>query len=261
MRGVRLVALLGSVVALAPPVGGAEPARPAGTLALSGVLATTTYRGDYCPPGSPVSLSCFKRDGAGVIRGLGAVSSSYVYAHDGSDCPLGDVRFPALGAVRLVVAGKGTIDVAVDAIPGCSPEVQNVRPPRSFTVTGGSGAYAGATGGGRLREVIFFANVSTGTDTWEGTITVPQLEFDVAPPRLIGASSRVVRVPRGARRVRVTYRVMATDAVDGALPTACSPPSGTAFRIGRTRVMCSAMDTSGNTGVARFVVTVRPARR
>jgi hypothetical protein len=83
------------------------------------------------------------------------------------------------------------------------------------------------------------------------------VDFDVTPPEIIGAGSKAVRVPAGAKRARVTYKVTARDAVDGAVGAACQPRSGTLFKIGRTAVACTATDTSGNSPAARFVMTVR----
>ena len=74
-----------------------------------------------------------------------------------------------------------------------------------------------------------------------------------------GARARTVRVPRSGKRVRVRYVVRANDTVDGALPVTCDPRSGSLFMLGRTTVACEAVDSSGNTGRARFTVTVRRA--
>jgi HYR domain len=99
-----------------------------------------------------------------------------------------------------------------------------------------------------------------GTETWTGTLAVPGLEFDVTPPTLSGARSKTVRAPKRARRIRVIYKVTASDAVDGQLPVSCEPRSGARFPIGRTFVTCKATDSSGNTRGARFVVTVKRRR-
>jgi len=57
--------------------------------------------------------------------------------------------------------------------------------------------------------------------------------------------------------VRVTFKLGAVDAVDGAVPVVCAPKSGSRFRIGRTRVRCLAMDGSGNGQIATFTVIVK----
>ena len=76
---------------------------------------------------------------------------------------------------------------------------------------------------------------------------VPGLEFDVVAPVMRGAVSKTVRARRGAKLVRVRYAVTARDDVDGVVPVSCRPRSGRRFRIGRTIVRCSAMDSSGHT--------------
>lgn len=55
----------------------------------------------------------------------------------------------------------------------------------------------------------------------------------------------------------VTFTTDARDEADGAVETACSPPSGSTFRIGATIVTCSAVDESGNRAVANFSVTIQ----
>jgi hypothetical protein len=129
---------------------------------------------------------------------------------------------------------------------------------RSFTVVGGTGAYTGATGAGSIRrEAQFVGAGAAGTDFVTGTIAVPGLDFDLVPPKISGATAKTVRAPKGARSARVTYRLKALDDVDGGVPVICKPKSGTRFRIGRTLVVCTATDRSGNSQVARFWVTVR----
>jgi hypothetical protein len=62
------------------------------------------------------------------------------------------------------------------------------------------------------------------------------------------------------KRARVTYKVRAVDAVDGPVRVACAPKSGSRFKIGRTRVGCSAVDQSGNEQTATFTVIVKARR-
>ena len=66
---------------------------------------------------------------------------------------------------------------------------------------------------------------------------------------------------RLAAGARVRYSVSATDATDGTLPAVCLPKSGSVFPVGRTTVTCTPVDSSGNTATARFVITVKRARR
>ena len=94
-------------------------------------------------------------------------------------------------------------------------------------------------------------------DTWTGTLVVPGLSFDLTAPTLAGAHNRTIRIPKRLKRVRVPYTVRALDDVDGTSPAACRPRSRSWFPVGRTRVRCSAMDTSGNSNTAAFNVTVK----
>jgi hypothetical protein len=129
---------------------------------------------------------------------------------------------------------------------------------RAFTITGGSGIYAGASGGGTVsHQAVATGTGIVGRDLWTGTLSVPGLEFDLTPPTLSGAVNRTVRARKGSKRARVTYRVTASDAVDGSVPVSCRPRSGSRFMIGRTLVRCSASDTSANANAGRFRVTVK----
>jgi hypothetical protein len=239
-----------------------------GTLEVRAVLGVTSSR-TVCPPGTPGEIiECRSRTGAGVIRGLGWVSHAYVYVAESfpevspATCThIGDVRILPT-RVRLSVAGKGDLDVALAAVPECMHVLTKLSPPRrSFTVTGGTGIYAGASGEGTLKHVLRRTpGGAAGTDTWAGTLVVPGLEFDLTPPQLSGAVARLVRVTRQSPGARVRFTVSASDDVDGALPATCTPRAGSRFMLGETRVTCSATDSGGNTATARFTVTVRARR-
>src|SRR5439155_6275818 len=135
-----------------------------------------------------------------------------------------------------------------------------LRASEPFTITGGSGVYAGASGGGTVTTVSFGPPAFAGVDTWTGTLVVPGLQFDLTAPTINGALDKTVRAPRRAKRVRVVYAVTAQDDVDGAIPVTCRPASGARFKIGRTRVSCSATDSGANTSTATFHVTVKRTR-
>jgi hypothetical protein len=169
----------------------------------------------------------------------------------------GNVGKPLATTGRLVVAGKGELHFALADGAQCI-DVEPIRNmPQDFTITGGTDSYEGATGSGRVERSL---GDGIGTETWIGTLVAPDAEFDVTPPTFAGATAKTVRAPKGAKSVRVTYKVTANDAVDGPVATSCAPRSGSRFSIGRTLVTCSASDTSGNTGTAKFRVTVKPTR-
>jgi hypothetical protein len=158
---------------------------------------------------------------------------------------------------RLVVTGKGALQFSL-AEGGQCVDTEPIRnEPQNFTITGGTGSYEGASGSGVLKRSL---SGGVGTETWTGSLVAPGVEFDITPPTLSGATSKSVRAPKGAKRVRVSYKVTASDNADGQLPAACTPRSGSRFPIGRTIVRCSATDSSANTANVLFRITVRPTR-
>ncbi|MFG2134625.1 HYR domain-containing protein [Streptomyces sp. NPDC048751] len=90
---------------------------------------------------------------------------------------------------------------------------------------------------------------NTGRDTAVITVvdtTAPVVNVDDRTAEASGPDGAVI-----------TYPATATDLVDGDVPVACEPPSGSTFPIGRTTVTCTATDKTGNTGrdTAEFTVT------
>ena len=216
-----------------------------------------------CPAGSPPAFQCFARTGSAVVPGLGSVQETHNYVLENG--PAGCVPSPGAEAVRLVpstvvltVAGKGSIDFSTSGT-GCLSRADTLIAMETFTITGGSGAYAGASGSGTVETHFNPPGTSTfrGADIWSGTLIVPGYAFDLTAPTIKGAKNRTVRVPRRAKRVRIKYSVTAVDDVDSTVKVTCRPRSGSRFRVGRTRVTCSAMDTSGNSKAAAFTVTIR----
>jgi HYR domain len=261
----RSVVLAFAVLLLVPPATAQAGVKliglssATGALELRARLGVTSSRA-LCPPGTPGQMiECRARRGTGLIRGLGRVSHSYLYIAETFEEPSPatcthpwDVRILAT-TVRLSTAGKGDVDVSLEAVPTCMHPLNKLSPPgRAFTVTGGTGIYAGASGGGTLKHSLRQApGGAAGTDTWAGTLVVPGLEFDLTPPQLTEAAARIVRVPRQSQGTRVRFTVSASDDVDGALPVKCTPRSGSRFKLGKTRVTCSASDSGGNTATAR----------
>jgi HYR domain len=257
-RRLGLLFLAGvSAAAVAAGATGA-PERASGALEINATLITSrTSSGSFCPPGTGANSDCFRYVGDGSIRGLGAVTSRYTKIITIGDAAC-EVRL--LLPVVLEVPRKGTLELSR---PGttCWPFSLPVTiGPLDFTVSGGSGKYAGATG-----SVTFTTHVSdkpqgergASTDIWSGTLAVPGVEFDLTPPTISGAVSKTVRAPRAAKRLRVRYSVTAQDAVDGSVQADCVPRSGSFFWLGRTRVVCTATDSSANASEARFTVTVK----
>jgi hypothetical protein len=260
--------LVAAVVLTAVGVAAAAVSRPemASAFARNGSGALTfkaDFTGAYpptaCPVGTPSSVECFARAGTGVIRGLGTVRESYPYFVQDlpSGCELGYVQVLPT-TVRLTVAGKGEIEIRLGGT-GClerQPPLP-LRGDEAFTVTGGSGKYAGASGEGTLSHLSYGPEAYSAVDTWAGTLVVGGVNFDLTPPMFSGATDKTVRAPRRAKGTKVAFNVTARDDTDGPVPVSCRPKPGSYFTLGRTTVHCTATDSSANTATTRFVVTVK----
>lgn len=259
---VCLAAVLAAVAVSSGSAGGGEASRDTGTLTFQATLGRQS-RPASCAAGSPASLDCFAREGIpGAVRGVGAVAVSYLYVVDTAppECPSGSFKLRSFTA-RAVVASKGEFQLAVTEQAGCYVPGATSRVTQAFTITGGSGTYAGASGSGTVVHDISRGPVDpSSSDTWTGTLNVPGVEFDLTAPVLTGAVKRTVRAPKRANRVRVRYSVRARDDADGLLPVSCKPPTGSLFKRGRTVVRCSATDTSANTATATFTVNLKASR-
>lgn len=264
MRGkwwaIRVLAGFGALAFVPFALGrGAETARVTGTLQLNGTLNLVSVRATLCPPGTRPGILCPGRTGRGLVPGLGSVTESYSYMAEEApaSCPAGLVKIFGY-PVRWVVPGKGEIHFALHEPADCLTTDTAFTADQSFTITGGTGIYAGASGSGTAdRALTQTAEGAQGPERWTGTLTVAGLDFDLTPPTISGARSKTVRAPRKAKRVRVSYAMTASDAADGSVSVACRPASGSRFKVGRTTVRCSATDNSGNTATVTFVVTVR----
>lgn len=257
----------GAIVGLMILVGGtaAAPATSGtglavGTLNLSADVRFVSTPGS-CPPGATAGV-CAARRGGGLVRGLGNVTETYVLLADVSgppSCAAGLAKALAY-PVQFAVAGKGEIRLVLAEGAQCVDLSAALAQTQAFTVTGGTGIYAGASGSGTVVRVLGAVTTTgrrMGRETWTGTLAVPGLEFDLTPPTLSGAIGKTVRAPREAKSVRVTFKVTARDDADGSLPVTCAPRSGSRFKLGKSRVTCAATDASGNTATARFTITVK----
>jgi hypothetical protein len=236
-------------------------AMPNGNLTLNASLSLSSRLGGCAPPSG--AEACGARTIRGLFPGLGAASGTYEFLVDQGPpaCTGSDGRALSY-PIRLAVAGKGEIHAAVAEATRCLPDQSIRTQTQTFTVTGGTGSYTGASGSGTLERRLGeeTATGRHGREIWVGTLDVPGLEFDVTPPVLSGAVAKTVRAPRGVKRMRVTYKVAAADNADGDVPVSCMPRSGSRFPIGRTTVTCEATDSSGNTKTAQFRITVRARR-
>jgi HYR domain len=256
----RTLAILGLLVAFLGVLLAFAAATSADSTSLHVAIA---WRGGdaACPTGYPATTECHPHPGGpATVPGLGFVSQSYLFAVDlaPAGCPTGTQRALSYPA-RLTVKSRGTILLSIAASDTCADiGVPLLSVSQSFTITGGTGVFAGASGSGVVTRTHVGCCPGFGTDNWDGTITAPGFVVDLTPPTITGARNRVVQAPPGVKRIRVRYKVTALDAIDGALRPTCRPRSGSRFRVGRrTTVRCSVSDRSANLRRAKFRVIVR----
>ena len=256
----RQLIVAAAVVALACTAGaGSVAARQAPHERATGTFSLqTSFNGliteDPCPAGVPSTTACYLNKASAAVPGLGQVEMSFVLFLDNSvaECPQMSTT------IALEVAGKGEIHLQARNDCAPSPPLSAGAYSLAFTAAGGSGAYALATGEGTL-DVRYVKSYSPSSVSfnWAGSLTVPGVAFDLTPPA-IQARNLTVKTSARAARVRVRYSASAHDDVDGPLRALCHPRSGSLFRVGRrTKVSCTATDSSANTATASFTVAVK----
>jgi HYR domain len=241
------------VAAVAVVLSAFPSAARADALRLNSIFAAP-FSQAACPGGTPDTTSCYPVQASVVLRGLGRASLTWTVEEDLRDLDRNCAR-ATVARLAIVVVDKGEVDLSARS-EGCQPypDPQTL----SYTVLGGTGAYTGATGSG---SIVFMSHTEPPLPRalkvrLTGSLDVPGLTFDTTAPAFVPIKSLVVRAS-SVRGARVRFTVRATDAVDGPVAVSCNPGSGSPFRIGKTRVTCSATDGSGNTATSSFTVIVR----
>ena len=158
---------------LASAVGQAAVMRPSETLRLSGTLPAT-LKESKCPPGVPVMTRgsitpCYLAVARGTLPGLGKVSDRRIVVILDPVAECANIKFN----MALTVRTKGTISGEA-ATKRCFDKSGTAVVP--FKITGGTGAFTGATGSGTItlgepQETGDGHHVET--ETWKGKLTVP----------------------------------------------------------------------------------------
>jgi hypothetical protein len=133
---------------------------------------------------------------------LGPATETYTKVIDDHRVCPPDTPIEQPRSAVIEVEGKGSIQLSLPG-PVCAARGPGRVGPLDATINGGSGLYSEASG-----SLVFESNLGVGrpTDKWTGSLTVPRLDFDTAPPVLRGARARTIRAPRHAKRVRVVMR-------------------------------------------------------
>lgn len=262
LLGACLMLVIGAVTFAGGSAVAMARSQAVGALDLRGVVRLSSSLG-ACPAGA-AGNTCGARTIVGPLPGLGQVQASYTWIADIGPPTCAEGLGKALAyPIRVAVASKGEIQLAVAQGAECVGQEPVRTQAQAFTITGGTGMYAGASGSGTFEQSLGGDTGSgrVGRQIWTGTLAVPGLDFDVTPPTLAGATNKTVRAKKGAKSARVAFRVTAQDDRDPSVTVTCTPKSGSRFKIGRTRVGCEATDTSANTATVTFTVTVKRPKR
>lgn len=81
-------------------------------------------------------------------------------------------------------------------------------------------------------------------------------EVDTIPPVITVPNDPVFEATGPDGKI-ITYKVVATDAVDGIVNVTCTPLSASRFQIGNIKVLCKALDKKGNMASASFTVKIQ----
>ncbi|MBA2475230.1 MAG: HYR domain-containing protein [Actinobacteria bacterium] len=152
---------------------------------------------------------------------------------------------PANLAVDATSPAGATVTYALPAASDAvdpSPKVTCKPAPGSFFPIGAT-------------PVTCHAEDDSGNESPDRTFTITVR--DGAGPAFTPTPPDVSREANGPDGSIVNYPLpTAVDAIDGPRPVSCSPPSGSRFPLGSTRVTCTSTDSRGNVGTATFAVAV-----
>lgn len=229
----------------APSVAAVEATSTAGAtvtftpMATDNVAVTSTT----CLPSSgstfaigTTDVTCTARDGEG-----NTAATTFAVTVVDSTAPQitvpSTVTATAISGVTAIVSYSATATDTVDGAltPTCTPASGSAFPLGSTSVTCNA-----IDAHGNQASASFVVRVNDGA--------APIVTVSPAGPRVVEATS--------ADGAVVTFAATATDNLDSAVLTSCSPASGSTFALGVTTVTCTATDNAGNIGSASFTVTV-----
>jgi hypothetical protein len=165
-----------------------------------------------------------------------------------------DTRPPVITGVPpagLVAQATSAAGAVVAFAPTAVDQIDGPRPV-SCLPTSGSTFPVGRT------DVTCSATDASGNRT-DATFPVTVLAPDDTTPPVLTVPTTITATATTMAGAVVVYEVSASDDVDGEVAVTCSRPSGAAFALGTTQVVCTARDAAGNTATASFEVTVSVA--
>lgn len=114
-----------------------------------------------------------------------------------------------------------------------------------------------APGAGKVVRIVTRTYSATDAEGKSASFVQVFTVQDTTPPAISGLPQNLAVAATGSTGAAVSWPApAAADAVDGAVPVACSPAAGSTFAPGVTTVTCSAADARGNSAQASFTVAV-----
>jgi hypothetical protein len=135
--------------------------------------ATETFTATACPSPAP-TLFCAASTGTGEFSHLGKMTSSYLGIVDFAQ-PQGPGCY-AVASNGTLTSRQGDQLVVLDVGTFCQTSATAAMVTGNFTITGGTGRFIGATGGGTYTAPTIFNDTFTGgssDEVYTGTISLP----------------------------------------------------------------------------------------
>src|SRR5574337_1789204 len=199
-----------------------------------GQVTCTPASGTLFPVGT-TTVDCSASDAAGNVG-----HASFVVTVQDTTAPT--ITVPSTVTQEASSSGGATVTYAVSATDNVGIVGQVTCTPASGTLFARGTTTVDCSASDAAGNVGHASFVVTVQDTTAPTITVP---------------STITKEATGPLGATVTYAVSASDLVDGTVPVACTPTSGSQFGLTTTNVSCNAHDTAGNTATASFSVIVK----
>ena len=246
-------------VTATPPVFSGVPANIT-TPATSPSGATVTYTDPTAtdPAGGTDTVSCLPASGSTFKIGATTVTCSATSKAGVKATPASfEVTVTATAPVFSAVPAKITVEAT-----GSSGAAVTYTDPTATDPAGGTDAVtctppSGSTFKIGATKVICSATSKAGIKG-EASFEVVVTEKTVTgPPVFSGVPANITTPATSPSGAVVTYTdPTATDPAGGTDTVTCTPPSGSTFKIGATKVICSATSKGGVKAVASFKITV-----
>jgi hypothetical protein len=179
-------------------------------------------------------------DGATLIRTTTVPVTATI-----SNC---DLTPPVLSLPAAITAEATSATGAVVTFSASASDANPASPAVTCSPASGSTFALGTT-------TVNCSATDAASNTASGSFLVHVV--DTTAPAIVGTPGSITAEATGSSGAAVGYSSpTATDLVDGVVPVACAPVSGSVFALGVTPVTCTATDAHSNTATTGFNVTI-----